>query len=264
MPDTPREAYIWLLRQDAVSDATVATLRQTVDAHPGDALWHVMLGAALIASDQVLLARPTLDDALRLDPTCALALAFMGDVSLHDEDPKAAEARYLESVGRAGKESLDVAVACHRLGAARLWRGDRKGAREAVEQGLAAARKSAPELQAQLLFDKAAVDDADGDSAAAIRALEESRAARPGRDATLRLAGYLMLSGYPDKAEPLIREAAGQTAPSSPAAAPASPNASPTPDALQTSRDEARAYALATFHGKCSLRQMARVWKILP
>lgn len=240
-----------------VSDATVAALRQTVEAHPRDALWHGVLGAALIRSDQALLARPCLDDALHLDPTCALALAFKGDVSLHDDDPKGAEVEYLEAVKRAGKAPLDTAVACHRLCAVQLWRGDRKGARRAVEKGLPAAREASPALQAQLLFDKAAVEDADDDTAAAIRALEESRAARPGRDATLRLAGYLLLSGYPDKAEPLIRQAALLSSGSP------SPGSSSAPDALGVCRDEARAYALATFHAKCSLRQMAKAWQIL-
>lgn len=248
VPDDPRAAWLWLMAQPYTSDAAVKILREAAAAHPGEALRHAALGAALLTSDQAPMARVSLEQALRLDPRCALAHAFTGDLALHEGDTEAAARAYHTAADLCAKgDPVDAVTADHRLTAMLLWSGDERGARAALRHGETSLPQKTGALRALLQRDQALVSDTAGDHAAAARWLAKAAAANRTRTADLEWAGYLIITGRAKAADPTLRRLA---------------TTSGNGETLPALRDEARRRAISVFRADCVIQQRARAWKI--
>lgn len=204
-----------LLQREPRPAIAVAYFMEQSQANPKDADLQAYLGWACVYSGSLEQGRQALDKALELNPSCALAHLFHGDLAVAEGNLDKARESYHKALtlAEAGSLTGPLAAALHREGSVLLWKGDLKGAKERYDRAFELTKT--PDLavmQPRIIAAQALVAELSDDAGNALRLLEEWQkvaqgTAQEGEVAGPRLAYYLLKSKQYDKAEAVLKDA---------------------------------------------------------
>lgn len=220
--DSPRGAYIVMLRQGRSAEV-MKKLQDALAQTPDDALLHALRGGVLLSTCRTSEAATAIERALSIDPRCALALAFSGDLALARNDIPTAAAQY-DSALIAASDPIDRLLILRRKAILQLWQNNLAEAQRTFAEAESKPQSRNPMLdivRLSVLGDQAFLADAQGDSARSVELFEKMRDAMtsmqkgnqsPGNVAraqaqfAIQSARYSLLRGDAARAQALLEE----------------------------------------------------------
>lgn len=198
-----RLTYLHFMRTRSFHQGT-AHFRALRARFPNRALLAALEGGSLVDSGEDDAARLALEQALKADPRCSPAHAFLGNLSAFRGDLDAARAEYRQALDCAD-DALDRSTALSSLANIAFWRGDLVEARRGYTQAYDLLDESM--TRGRLLQQLAMVEELEGHGDETVRLLLQGLREQHHSGAGAQLGEYHLTGGRHAEAEKALDEA---------------------------------------------------------